>query len=175
VEILAKTRREESLGSMMLKGEGDALAHEPQCPIRPEDLTHIYAKLKSSSSKSIVRSKEMERTEAEMRTPPEGREMNSNGLKRAKREKQLRVLLFFSGGPLHESCTTRTAQTQTHKNLEDEAGSLCVSTCSQALAVRGGPQLPCSGAHPCHCHPQRQAQGSFYLDLFRFDLNQIFV
>jgi hypothetical protein len=41
VEILAQTRREEGLGSMMLKGKGDALTHEPQRTIRPEDLAHF--------------------------------------------------------------------------------------------------------------------------------------
>lgn len=48
---------------MMLKGEGDALAHEPQCPIRPEDLTHIYAKIKIASSPNRSKKKMESRDE----------------------------------------------------------------------------------------------------------------
>jgi hypothetical protein len=49
-----------------------------------------------------------------MRTPPEGREKKSNGIKKSEKRKTVlrRVLPFFSGGQLHESCTTKTAQTE---------------------------------------------------------------
>ncbi len=43
-----------------------------------------------------------------------GQEMNSNGIKKRKEKTALRrVLPFFSGGLLHESCTTRTAHKHT--------------------------------------------------------------
>lgn len=105
-----------------------------------------------------------------MRTPPEGREKNSNGIKKSEKRKTV-LRRFFLSSPA-ASCT-KAARPKPHKHRntisKDEACSLCVSTCSHALVVHGGPQLPCSGAHPCHCHPQCQAQG-FYLDLFRLDL-----